>query len=74
MLFDIPYIAAWTAIGQQRQRLVDQNNAQENARRIDFDYAIGQKVLLKKRWYPQKVRCKVSRPLYNHASSYERND
>ena len=27
MLFDIPYIADWTAIGQQQQRLVDQNNA-----------------------------------------------
>ena len=48
MLFDIPYIADWAAIGQRQQHLVDQNNARENARRIDFDYAVGQKVLLQK--------------------------
>jgi len=48
MLFDIPYLADWKSIGQRRQELVNQNNARENARRIDFDYAVGQKVLLKK--------------------------
>ena len=48
MLFDIPYIADWTKIGQRRQLLVDQNNARENLRRIDFDYTVGNKVLLKK--------------------------
>jgi hypothetical protein len=37
MLFDIPYIADWTAIRQRQQHLVDQNNARENARGIDFD-------------------------------------
>ena len=47
MMFDIPYIADWTDIGKRRQALVDQNNAIENKRRIDFDYAVGQKVLLK---------------------------
>ena len=48
MMFDIPYIADLTDIGKRRQALVDQNNARENKRRIDFDYAVGQKVLLKK--------------------------
>ena len=33
MLFDIPYIADWTAIGQRRQASVDKNTARENARR-----------------------------------------
>ena len=41
MMFDIPYIADWTDIGKRRQALVDQNNARENKRRIDFDYAVG---------------------------------
>ena len=35
ILFDILYIADWTAFGQRRQLLVDQSNAQENARWID---------------------------------------
>ena len=48
MLFNIPYIADWITIGQRRQLLVDQNNARENRRRIDFDYTVGNKVLLKK--------------------------
>ena len=48
MLFDIPYIADWTAIGNRRQASVDQMNTRENSRRVDFDYAVGQKVLLKK--------------------------
>jgi hypothetical protein len=48
MLFDIPYLADWNAIGKRRQDLVDQNNARENARRIDFDYAVGQQVLVRK--------------------------
>ena len=34
--------------GKRRQALVDQNNAKENKRRIDFDDGVGQKVLLKK--------------------------
>jgi len=48
MLFDIPYIADWKAIGTRRQKFVDQNTARENARRIDFDYAVGQKVIVRK--------------------------
>ena len=48
VLFDIPYIADWRIIGQRRQLLVAQNNARENLKRIDFDYTVGNKVLLKK--------------------------
>jgi len=46
MLFDIPYLADWKAIGQRRQDLADQNTAKENTRRIDFDHAVGQKVIV----------------------------
>jgi hypothetical protein len=48
MLFDIPYLADWRAIGQRRQASVDHNNARENARRIDYDYVVGQQVLVRK--------------------------
>jgi hypothetical protein len=46
MMFDILCVADWIAIGRRRQQLVDHNNARENARRIDYDYRVGQKVLL----------------------------
>ena len=62
MMFDIPYIADWTDIGKRRQALVDQNNARENKRRIDFDYAVGQKVLLKKDGILRKAEDKHSGP------------
>ncbi len=49
MLFDIPFIADWQNIGEHsRQRLTDLNNARENKGRIDYDYKVGQKVLLRK--------------------------
>jgi hypothetical protein len=48
MLFDIPFIADWQKIGEYRQRLTDRSNARENEGRIDYDYEVGQKVLLRK--------------------------
>ena len=48
MLFDIPFIADWQKIGEYRQRLTDYSNAHENKGRIDYDYTVGQKVLLRK--------------------------
>ena len=60
MLFDIPFIADWQKIGEHRQELTDLNNARENEGRIDYDYKVGQKVLIRKegilrnaksRWY-----------------------
>jgi hypothetical protein len=48
MLFDIPFIADWQKIGEHRQRLTDHNNAHENEGRIDYDFKVGQKVLLRK--------------------------
>ncbi len=49
MLFDIPFIADWQKIGDNRQRLTDLSNAHENKGRIDYDYEVGQKVLLRKK-------------------------
>jgi hypothetical protein len=48
MLFEIPFIADWQKIGEHRQRLKDLNNACENKGRIDYDYKVDQKVLLRK--------------------------
>ncbi len=48
MLFDIPFIADWQKIGEHRQQLTDLNNTHENKGRIDYDYKVGQKVLVQK--------------------------
>ncbi len=54
MLFDIPFIADWQKIGEYRQQLTDLSNARENEGRIDYDYKVGQKVLLRKEGIPHK--------------------
>ncbi len=42
-------VHSWLAkIGEYRQRLTDLNNAHENKGRIDYDYKVGQNVLLRK--------------------------
>jgi hypothetical protein len=48
MLFDIPFIAGWQKIGEYWQRLTDRSNARENEGRIDYDFEVGQKLLLRK--------------------------
>jgi hypothetical protein len=48
MLFDILFIADWQKIGEYRQQLTDLSNACENKSRIDYDYKVGQKILLRK--------------------------
>ncbi len=52
MLFDIPLITDWQKIGEHRQQLTDLNNAHENKSRIDYDYKVGQKVMLRKEGIP----------------------
>jgi hypothetical protein len=46
MLFNIPFIADWKKIGEHRQRLTDLNTARENEGRIDYDYKVGQEILV----------------------------
>ncbi len=44
MLFDIPFVADWHKIGEQRQSLTDCGNQRKNAKCIDYDYKVGDKV------------------------------
>ncbi len=46
MLFDIPFIADWRKIGDRWQLLTDRGNQQENAKRIDYNYKVGDKVIV----------------------------
>ncbi len=46
MLFDILFIADWEKIGEHRELLTDHNTNCENKGWIDYDYQVGQKVLV----------------------------
>ncbi len=46
MLFDVPFIADWNKIGDYRQRQTDLSTEHENKRRFDYDYKIGNRVLV----------------------------
>ncbi len=45
MLFDIPFMADWRKIGEQRQSLSNCGNQHENAKQIDYNYKVRDKVL-----------------------------
>jgi hypothetical protein len=47
ILVDIPLITDWQKIEEHKQQLTDLNNAWENKGRVDYDYKVGQKVLLR---------------------------
>ena len=55
MLFDIPFIADWKKIGEHRQLLTDRSTSCKNEGRIDYDYKVGQKVLIRK----EGILCKT---------------
>ncbi len=46
MLFNIPFVADCHKIGERRQSLTDCGNQRENAKLIDYDYKVGDKVLV----------------------------
>jgi hypothetical protein len=45
-LFKIPFIANWNKIGDYRQCQTDLNTARKNNKQVDYDYKVGNKVLL----------------------------
>jgi hypothetical protein len=56
MLFDILFMADWHKIGEQRQSLTNRGNQRKNAKRIHYDYKVGDKVLLIKE---EGILCKA---------------
>ncbi len=48
MLFNIPFVADWHKIGDYRQYQTDHSNTCENSKRVDYDYKVGDKVLIRK--------------------------
>ena len=58
MLFNIPFIADWKQIGEHRQRLTDLGNERENKTHINYDYKVGEKVLIRKDGILRKAESK----------------
>ena len=48
MLFDIPFLADWNKFGDHRQCQTDLNMESKNFSHCDWDYRIGDQVLLRK--------------------------
>jgi hypothetical protein len=48
MLFDVPFLADWSKIGEHIQKQTDKNTDQENRACVNWDYQPGDKVLLRK--------------------------
>jgi hypothetical protein len=48
MPFDIPFIADRKQIGEHRQRQTDLGNKRENKTRVNYDYKVVEKVLIRK--------------------------
>eukprot|EP00970_Alexandrium_tamarense_P011207 scaffold2393_cov116-Alexandrium_tamarense.AAC.1 len=62
MLFNIPFIADWEQIGLRRQARIIKDNKRHNKDRIDFDYTLGQKVLLRQDGINRKAAEKFTGP------------
>ncbi len=56
MLFDIPFVADWKQIGDYRQHQTDCRNKCENNICVDYDYKVGDKILIRK----DGILCKES--------------
>ena len=48
MVFNIAHEANWKEIKDRKQKLINQNNQRENARRIKHTYSIGDRVLMER--------------------------
>ncbi len=46
MLFDTPFVADWKQIEDSRQHQTDRSNKRENDKRVDYDYKVGDKMLI----------------------------
>ncbi len=46
MLFDIPFVADWKQIGDYRQHQTNRSNKHENNKRVDYDYKVGDMILI----------------------------
>jgi len=73
MLFDILFIAAWKHIGEYRLPQTDRSNKRENSSHFDYDYKIGDKILIHKDGILRKQSPSGEKSMDHNDSSYEWN-
>jgi hypothetical protein len=74
MLFNIPFVADWHKFGEQRQSLTNRGNQHKNAKCIDYDYKVKDKVLLIFEGILRKAESAYGKaPWTYHYSSYKWN-
>jgi len=61
MLFDIPFLADWNKIGDYRQSQTDRSAKRENSKHIDYDYKVGDKVLIVKEGILRKAESRYGK-------------
>jgi hypothetical protein len=61
MLFDIPFTADWNKIGDYRQGQANLSTACKNSKQVDYDYKVGNKVLLTQEGILRKAESPYSR-------------
>ena len=65
MVLDIPVIADWLTIQQNRQQLIDQRLIAANRKKFSHDYQVGDEVL-KLQYNPDKLASKAEGPYVIH--------
>ncbi len=58
MLFDIPFVADWYKIGEPWQSLTNHGNQRKNAKPIDYDHKVRDKILVIKEGILHKAESK----------------
>jgi hypothetical protein len=48
MLYNILFVADWKQIGDYRQHQTDCSNKRKNDKRVDYDYKVGDEILIRK--------------------------
>jgi hypothetical protein len=72
MLFDILFVANWNEIGDCRQHQTSLNTARKNNMQVDYDYKVGDKVLVKQDGILSKAECPYRKKTMDyHNISYE---
>ena len=62
MIYPIEYVAEWDVLRKNKTKIIKKNNARENSRRIDFDYRVGQKILILHTDIQRKLDSPTSEP------------
>jgi hypothetical protein len=70
MLFDILFVADRHKIGDYRQCQTDLNMARKNSKRVDYDYKVGDKVLLSQEGILRKAESPYSKKSHGQSQQF----